>query len=153
MADDAQAFATREVERDAKIDRGVSQFVATHAERDDTQRLQLRRPASNFHRRLGTELASGIQDERSAQAAERHGLRDFADGRDIRFQILHAAEHDARGDSHFGVDDILAQQFFAELTGDERVIFGVRKNDVTHLKVSRNPLKFEYCSGDWLRRA
>ena len=75
VADDAQAFAAREIERGAKIFRGVSQFVAAHAKSYDAQRLQLRRPASNFHRRLRTKLASGIQDERSAQAIERNRLR------------------------------------------------------------------------------
>ena len=109
----------------AKIDRGISQLVAAHAERYDAQGLQLGRPAGDFHGRIGTELAGGIEDQGGPQAAERHGLRDFADGGEIGFQILHAAEHDARGNGDFGIDDVLPQQFLAELARDERVVFRV----------------------------
>ena len=54
-----------------------------------------------------------------------HALRCFADRGEIRFDVLHAAQHHADRNGDFRIDDVLPQQFFEQPAGDQRVIFRV----------------------------
>ena len=125
VADDVQACVARQIEGGAEIHGGQRKLVAAHAEGDDAGTVKLGGPAGHFLGRVGAELAGGVENPGGAQAVEGDDLRRFANGGEIGFDILHAAQHHARGNGDFGVDDILAQQLFEQPAGDQGVVLGI----------------------------
>ena len=70
-------------------------------------RVNLDGPSRHFHGRLGAELPCGVEYPCGTKPAERARLGGLADGREIRFHVLHAPQHHARRNRDFGVDDVL----------------------------------------------
>ncbi len=85
--------------------------------------LAAQRAASLAESAPNWRAASKIQ--RGTKPAEGDDLRRLANGREIRFHILHAAQHHADGNRDFGVDHVLAQKFFEQPAGDKRVVLRI----------------------------
>ena len=127
MAKDVQALFAGQIEGGAEIHGGEREFVAAHAESDHAGFMELAGPARHFLGGIGAELAGGIENPCGAETVEGDDLRGLADGGEIRFHVLHAAQHHAGGDGDFGVDHVLALEFFEKLARDERVVGGIAK--------------------------
>ncbi len=126
VADDVQAFVARQIESGAEIGAWAGKV------RRRPSRRRRRRSYGASRRERATSFAASAPNWRTAskiQAVRRRlnggDLRSLADGREIRFDILHAAQHHADRNGNFRVDDVLAQKLFEQPSRDQRVVLRI----------------------------
>ena len=106
----------------AKILHGKREFVAAHSKGNYAFRFHLRRQASNLHGRIGAKLADSVEDPLESQAFFVRVAAGCADGGKIGGGVLLAPEHDADGERHLGIRDVLSEQSLSQALGDEPVV-------------------------------
>src|ERR1700734_1819439 len=127
MTNGVQTLLPRVIKCGPEVDGWKSQFVAAHAESDNSGRLKLRCPARYFHGRVMPELARGVKNPCSSETAEGNTLRDLADGLKVCLHVLRAAEHYASRNSDLGIDHVSPYQLFRKVSCDESVVFRIPK--------------------------
>lgn len=107
-----------------KITGGDAEFVAADAERDNFRRGAAFCGVDDAHGGFGAELADGIEYPAQREAAGLELFGGTKNGSEIGFGRLFAEEHDADGERDFSVDDVVLQELFAKIVGNERVVGG-----------------------------
>lgn len=102
-----------------------AQFIAADTEGDNFGRRAVFGGIDNPHRRVRTELTDGVEDPTQGEPASFEGFGGTKYGREIFLGRLLAEQHDADGESDFGIDDAVLEELFAETVSGKRVIRGI----------------------------
>ena len=118
----------------AKCRRGHLQFVAPDAKGDNRIRRATPCGFHDGHRRLRAELPHRVKNppETQAPALERFGGAKHSFK--ACFRPLPPQKHNADGQRHFGVNDILRQQLLRELRGGQGVVLRLAQKRCEPLK-------------------
>src|SRR5260370_41889754 len=87
-------------------------FVAASAESHDRFRIAALGGFDHFHRRVGPELARGIEHPAESEPTAFEWLGGQEDGFEISFRLLFSEEHDADRERDLGIDHALREQMF-----------------------------------------
>ena len=99
-----------------------AEFVAADAESDDLRSGTVFCGLDNSHSRVGAELTDGVKNPADGEAARFERLGGPEDGSKVVFRRLVAEKHDTDRERNLGVNNLVPQELFAKVAGDERVV-------------------------------